>query len=135
MHPPQRPIRHEPGRHRILRETIPIPWSECVPIVNKVSASVFNIAPKARGRQPSPEHVAMVTQISTIRSEKDVYEVLLTGEEKAATVRQQIVRAARSANVDIAIVRSPHGWYIGLMTPSRATRTRRRKAAPAADGA
>lgn len=90
-----------------------------MPIINKVSASVFDTKPKPAGRQPSPEVVAMADKIRSIKSERDVYEVLLTGEEKATTVRQQLARASKLAGVDIAVRRSPHGFYIGLMTPSR----------------
>jgi hypothetical protein len=91
-----------------------------MPIINKVSASVFDAKPK--GRQPSPEMLAMVEKIRSIKTEKDVYEVLLTGDEKPATVRQQLARAAKVAGVQIAVRRSPHGFYIGLLTPERARR-------------
>jgi hypothetical protein len=90
-----------------------------MPIINKVSASVFDAKPTVKGRQPSPEMVAMIEKIKTIKTEKDVYEVLLTGDEKPATVRQQLARASKAAGVEIAVRRSPHGFYIGLMTPQR----------------
>jgi hypothetical protein len=90
-----------------------------VPIINKVSASVLDAKPKPTGRQPSPEMIAMIESIKRIKTEKDVYEVLLTGDDKPATVRQQIGRAAKAAGVEIAVRRSPHGYYIGLMTPER----------------
>ena len=100
-----------------------------MPIINKVSASVLDAKPKARGRQPSPEMLAMIEKIRSIRTEKDVFEVLLTGDEKPAAMRQQIGRAAKVVGVDLAVVRSPHGWYIGLMTPARATGRRRSSSA------
>lgn len=90
-----------------------------MPIINKVSASVFDTPSKPKGRQPSPEMLAMIEKIRSIRTEKDVYEVLLTGDEKPATVRQQLGRAAKAAGVEIAVRKSPHGFYIGLMTPDR----------------
>jgi hypothetical protein len=93
-----------------------------MPVINKVSPSVFEARAKPKGRQPSPEMLAMIERIKGIKTERDVYEVLLTGDEKPATVRQQITRAAKVAGVDVAVRRSPHGWYIGLMTPERATR-------------
>jgi len=96
-----------------------------MPIINKVSASVLDAKPKVRGRQPSPEMLAMIERIRSIRTEKDVFEVLLTGDEKPATVRQQIARAAKVVGADLAVVRSPLGWYIGLMTPARARGRRR----------
>ena len=96
-----------------------------MPVINKVSPSVFEAKPKARGREPSPEMLAMIERIRSIKTEKDVYEVLLTGDEKPATVRQQLTRAAKAAGVEIAVRRSPHGFYIGLLTPERTTRKRR----------
>lgn len=66
-----------------------------MPIINKVSASVFDRPAKPAGRQPSPEQLALIAKIKTIASERDVCEVLLTGQEKPATVRQQIQRAAK----------------------------------------
>jgi hypothetical protein len=100
-----------------------------MPVINKVSPSVFGAKAKPKGRQPSPEMLAMIERIRSIKTERDVYEVLLTGDEKPATVRQQITRAAKAAGVEIAVRRSPHGWYIGLMTPDRATRRGRSAAA------
>ena len=96
-----------------------------MPKVNKVSPAVFLPTPKKAGRQPSPEQLEMMEKVRSIRTEKDVFEMLLTGEEKPATVRQQIARAAKAVGVELAVKRSPHGWYIGLMTPERATGTRR----------
>ena len=90
-----------------------------MPIINKVSASVFDRPARPAGRQPSPEQLALIAKIKTIASERDVYEVLLTGDEKPATVRQQIQRAAKATGVEIAVKRSPHGFYIGLLTPER----------------
>ena len=97
-----------------------------MPIINKVSAAVFDRQPKPAGRQPSPQQLELIARIKTIRNERDVYEVLLTGDEKPVTVRQQILRAAKAAEVEIAVKRSPHGFYIGLLTPER-TRGRGRK--------
>jgi hypothetical protein len=103
-----------------------------MPIINKVSASVFDKPAKPKGRQPSPEMLAMIESIKRIKSEKDVYEVLLTGDEKPATVRQQLTRAAKAAGVEIAVRRSPHGWYVGLMTEGRRSgRGGRRPSTPA----
>lgn len=99
-----------------------------MPIINKVSSSAFDASPKPKGRQMSPEMLAMVERIRSIRTEKDVYEVLLTGDEKPTTVRQQLTRAAKAAGVELAVRRSPHGFYIGLMTPDRARGARRRGA-------
>ncbi len=90
-----------------------------MPIINKVSAAVFDRQAKSAGRQPSPQQLELIAKIKTIRNERDVFEVLLTGDEKPATVRQQVLRAAKAADVEIAVKRSPHGFYIGLLTPER----------------
>lgn len=95
-----------------------------MPAINKVSASVFE-RPKSRGRTPSPEMLEMIERIRSLKTERDAYEVLLVGDEKPATVRAQIVRAARVAGVEIAIRRSDLGFYIGLMTPERRGRQRK----------
>ncbi|MBX3031992.1 MAG: hypothetical protein KF809_17745 [Chloroflexi bacterium] len=96
-----------------------------MPAINKVSAAVFDRPAKPRGRQPSPDQLAMMDRIRSLKTEKDAFEVLLIGEEKPATVRAQIARASKAVGVDIAVLRSPHGWYVGLMTPER-QRGRRR---------
>jgi hypothetical protein len=90
-----------------------------VPTINKVSAAVFSQPTARRGRPPSPVVLEMVERIRTLRTDRDAYEVLLVGDEKPATVRAQLVRAAKLAEVEIAIKRSPLGFYIGLMTPER----------------
>lgn len=97
-----------------------------MPIINKVSAAVFDRPAKPVGRQPGPQQLELIAKIKTIKNERDVYEVLLTGGEKPVTVRQQILRAAKAAEVEIAVKRSPHGFYIGLLTPER-TRGRGRR--------
>lgn len=96
-----------------------------MPAINKVSPAVFEQPAKRRGRRLSPEMLEMVERIGTIRTERDAFEVLLVGDEKAATVRAQIVRAARIAGVDVAIRRSDLGYYVGLMTPERRGRPRK----------
>ncbi len=97
-----------------------------MPIINKVSPAVFDRKAKSAGRQPSPQQLELIAKIKTIRNARDVYEVLLTGDEKPVTVRQQILRAAKAAEVEIAVKRSPHGFYIGLLTQER-TRGRGRR--------
>ncbi len=90
-----------------------------MPIINKVSPSVFDAKPMPKGRQPGPEMLVLIERIRSIKTERDVYEVLLTGDEKATAVRQQLAPAAKLAGVELAVRKSPHGFYIGLMTPER----------------
>jgi hypothetical protein len=75
--------------------------------------------PKPRGRPISPEQQALINRIRKITDESVVYEAVLEPEEKPATARAQIMRAAKLAGVEVAIKRSPEGFYFGLMTPTR----------------
>ncbi len=59
-----------------------------MPIINKVGSAVFDRQAKSAGRQPSPQQLELIAKIKTIRNERDVYEVLLPGDEKPVTVRQ-----------------------------------------------
>lgn len=93
--------------------------SFAVPVINKVSASVFDKPAKPLGRTPSPEQLELITKLRSIKTDKDAYEILLTGDEKSATLRQQITRAAKAAGVNVAVKKSPHGFYVGLLTPER----------------
>ena len=101
-----------------------------MPTFKRVPAAVFDAPPKPVGRQPSPEQLAMVARLRTIRTEIDVLEVRLDPGEQRTTVRQQIARAARTAGMDLYVKPSPTGgFYIALATPSRRPRGRRPKAA------
>jgi hypothetical protein len=75
-----------------------------------------------RGRAPSPKQEALVKRMRTITDDSVVYEAVLGPDEKPATVRQQLLRAAKLAEVDIAVKKSPNGFYVGLMTPERRSR-------------
>jgi len=90
----------------------------------KVEPSVFEAPPKPkpRGRPISPEQQALINRMRTLRDESVVYEAVLEADEKPATVRAQLLRAAKLAGVEIAVKRSPDGFYVGLMTPKRASR-------------
>jgi hypothetical protein len=80
------------------------------------------------GRAVSPEQQKLIKRIKTITDETVVYEVTLEADEKPLTVRQQLLRAAKAAGVEIAVRKSPNGFYVGLMTPERRS-NRGRKAA------
>ena len=85
------------------------------------------VAPKTP--KQDPELALMVKKISTITDASIVYEVSLEDGEKAPAVRQKLLRASKLADVEIAVRKSPKGWYVGLMTPARrATRGRKPKA-------
>jgi hypothetical protein len=78
--------------------------------------------PKPRGRPISPEQQALINRMKKITDESVVYEAVIQKGEKPATVRAQLVRAAKLAGVEIAVKKSPSGFYFGLMTPTRMSR-------------
>ena len=92
-----------------------------MPSYKKVDAEVMKRPVKRapRGRPISPEQQALIKRIKSITDETVVYEARLGPGEKPATVRQQLLRAAKLADVEIAVKRAPEGFYFGLMTPDR----------------
>jgi hypothetical protein len=80
------------------------------------------------GRQPSPEQVALIAKIKTITDDSVVYEVSLEPGEKPLTVRQQLLRASKTAGVEIVIRKSEKGFYIAKLTPGRKSRRGRKPA-------
>jgi hypothetical protein len=92
-----------------------------MPKYRKVDPELMDNPPKRkpRGRPISPEQQALVNRISKITDESVVYEAVLAKDEKPATVRAQILRAAKLAGVELAVKKSPDGFYFGLMTPKR----------------
>jgi hypothetical protein len=106
-----------------------------MPKYRKVDAELMDNPPKPkpRGRPISPEQQALINRMKKITDETVVYEALLEKGEKPATVRAQLMRAAKLAGVDVAVKKSPAGFYFGLMTPKRKSkRGRPRKDAEAA---
>lgn len=104
-----------------------------MPRYRKVDAELMDNPPKqtARGRPISPEQRALVNRIRQITDETVVFEAVLQDGDKPATVRAQLLRAAKLAGVEVAVKKSPDGFYFGLMTPKRATRRGRpRKTVP-----
>lgn len=97
----------------------------------KVDPAVMEPQPKkvsAPGRTISPEQQLIIKRLKTITDPSVVYEVTLEPDEKPLTVRQQLLRASKAAGVEIAVRKSPNGFYVGLMTPDRRS-NRGRKAA------
>lgn len=98
----------------------------------KVDPSSMDPQPKkvaSPGRQISPEQQRVIKKLKTITDPSVVYEVVLEDGEKPLTVRQQLLRASKAAGVEIAVRKSPNGFYVGLMTPERRS-NRGRKASP-----
>ena len=107
-----------------------------MPTFKKVDAEVMKRPAKRapRGRPISPEQQALIKRIKSISDDTVVYEARLSGDEKAATVRQQLLRAAKLAGVEIAVKRAPEGFYFGLMTPERRTNRGRKRGAGSSRG-
>jgi hypothetical protein len=108
-----------------------------MPTYKKVDAEVMQRPTKraTRGRPISPEQEALIRRIRSISDDSVVYEARLSGGEKPATVRQQLLRAAKLAGVEIAVKRSPDGFYFGLMTPERRSNRGRKPSSASAKGA
>jgi len=105
-----------------------------MPTIRAVDADVFVRKPalsKATS-ELDPELAMMVSKISTITDASVVYEVSLQPGDKAGTIRVRLLRAARLAGVDVAVRKSPKGWYVGLMTPERRSKAGRKPSKPAA---
>jgi hypothetical protein len=102
-----------------------------MPKYRKVDATAIERTQKlaSRRRPVSPEQAALVKRMKTIADETIVCEATLGPDEKSATVRQQLLRAAKLADVEIAVKKSPHGFYFGLMTLERRSNRGRKEAA------
>ena len=99
-----------------------------MPRYQKVDASLMDNPPKPkpRGRPISPEQQALINRMKKITDESIVYEAVLEKGEKPATIRAQLLRAGKLAGVDIAVKKSPRGFYFGLMTPKRKSKRGRK---------
>ena len=108
-----------------------------MPSYKKVDAEVMKRPTKraTRGRPISPEQEALIRRIKSISDESVVFEARMSADEKPATVRQQLLRAAKLAGVEIAVKRSPDGFYFGLMTPERRSHRGRKPGTGAAKSA
>jgi hypothetical protein len=106
-----------------------------MPKYRKVAAELMDKPPqqKPRGRPISPQQQALINRIKRIKDESVVYEAVLEDGEKPATVRAQILRAAKLAGVEVAVKKSPSGFYFGLMTPKRRSRRGRPRKDAAAE--
>ena len=88
----------------------------------KVDPSAMEPQPKkvaSPGRTISPEQQVIIKKLKSITDASVVYEVALEPGEKPLTVRQQLLRASKVAGVEIAVRKTPNGFYVGLMTPER----------------
>ena len=98
----------------------------------KVDPSSMDPQPRrvaSPGRAVSAEQQKLIKRLKTLTDDSVVFEVTLEAGEKPLTVRQQLLRAAKVAGVEIAVRKSPNGFYVGLMTPERRSNRGRKAAA------
>ena len=88
-----------------------------------------------RSRELTPKQQERLAQqrqfeqmISKIEDPNTVFEVRLDAGEKALTVRQRLMKAAKDTGRDIVVRKSEKGWLVALATPERRSRRGRRKA-------
>jgi hypothetical protein len=82
------------------------------------------LTPKAREREQ--QHRQLTRLVSQINGPSQVFEVRLAANEKPATIRQRLLRAAADVNREIAVRKSDKGFLVGLMTPERRSRRGRK---------
>jgi hypothetical protein len=88
--------------------------------------STPDLTPAQRERQRQQRQFARM--MSQLTDPSDVFEVRLGKGDKPITVRQRLLRAAKDANKDVAVRKSPSGFVVGLMTPERKSNRGRRRA-------
>lgn len=82
------------------------------------------LTPKARERLQQNRQLTRL--IAKIRDASQVFEVRLGPNEKPATIRQRLLRAASDAKREVAVRKSEKGFLVGLMTPERRSRRGRK---------
>ena len=82
------------------------------------------LSAKALERQQQNRQLTRV--ISKIRDSSQVFEVRLGPNEKPATIRQRLLRAASDAKREVAVRKSEKGFLVGLMTPERRSKRGRK---------
>ncbi len=82
------------------------------------------LSPKAMERERQSRQLTQL--IGRLNDPNQVFEVRLDADEKPATVRQRLLRAAAEADREIAVRKHNSGFLVGLMTPERRSRRGRR---------
>ncbi len=88
-----------------------------MPIINKVSASAFDRPAKPAGRQPSPEQLALSSPRSRPSRANATYARCCLPARRSRPRCGSRSTGRPRTGVEIAVKRSPHGFYIGLLTP------------------
>lgn len=88
------------------------------------SRGTRELSPKALERERQSRQLTQL--IGRLNDPNEVFEVRLDPDEKPATVRQRLLRAAAEADREIAVRKHNSGFLVGLMTPERRSRRGRR---------
>jgi hypothetical protein len=81
----------------------------------------------ARSREREAVQRQFAQMITRIESANTVFEVRPGPEQKPATVRLWLLKAAEVAGREIVVRKSEKGWLVGLATPDRRSRRGRRR--------
>ena len=102
--------------------------------IRKTDASAMAPAPTRSARTLSPAAQARLEQAELLRRSvidrlegpDDVFKVALDEGEKAATIRQRLLKVAAEQGKDVAVQMRGDHLLVGLMTPERRPRRGRR---------
>lgn len=94
------------------------------------SGSTKELTPRQQERKDQQRRFARM--IYQLNDEGSVFEVRLSKDDKAVTVRQRLLRAAADAGKEVAVRQSPNGFVVGLMTTERRSTRGRKKASASA---
>ena len=102
--------------------------------IRKTDPTAMDPAPARPARALSPAAQARLAQYEMLRKSvidritgpDDVFRVTLEDGEKAATVRQRLLKVAKDAGRDVVVQNRGDHLLVGLMTPERKPRRGRR---------
>ena len=126
--------------HDDVHSEIAIAWRGTKVKIRKTDPTAMSPARAAAGPRPlSPRAQARLEQyeqmrrsvVARLQGPDDVFEIRLEAGEKAATIRQRLLKVAADQQVEIAVRMRGDSLLVGLMTPERRTRRGRRPKAAA----
>lgn len=97
---------------------------------SRAEAGPRPLSPRAQARLEQYEQIRK-SVISRLKGPDDVFEIKLEPGEKAATIRQRLLKVAADQQVEVAVRMRGDSVLVGLMTPDRRTRRGRRPKAAA----
>jgi hypothetical protein len=89
-------------------------------------------SPRAKQLTPAAaarlkQHRQFVRMLSKVNDRDAVFEIRMDKTEKAATIRQRLMKAATEAGKDVVVRKSEQGWLVGMATDDRRSKRGRRK--------